>query len=682
MFRIVRFISLRSVIVLLFAVFLAACNTPSVPLTGTVIDAYTNQPVVSAVVRIGSQKVMTDSQGRYSMLRWNTNALVEISMSDYETQQVNLREREWTFPVTAADAVLDVTIRPNVIRGRILDAWTKQPLAGVQITASETISMTTAADGVYQLLNVPEQFTLLATYPDYVSFSQTLTQQTMLDVTLANGVLQGTVTDQYSGAPLAGVTVSIGDTTTTTDAQGQYQFRDLATRDDVTFTLDGYSTIVIDARTTSLADAVLRPDELRGVIVSAVDDAPIQHATVVATEALDTLGIAQVRIDNTNGEFVLKGVPESGFLQILAPGYRKLVVPIEAGKIPDTLKLEPFIAKAVYITSAVASNPNLVERFFDQIDRTELNAIVIDLKSDLRDDLGLVYYDSQVPLVKELGIAYPYYDIKAILAEAKRRNIYTIARIHIFSHDNVLAEAMPEWAAKDRTTGGIFYEYPTSTIKYAWLDPFNENVWDYNIALAQEAALYGFDEINYDYIRFPSLEFGANDGARLLLSQDPVTPEVRYETITRVLAKSQPAIHAAGAFLSVDIFGFTTEGPIDIIGQSIPTMSDYTDYVSPMVYPSHYGTGYLGYANPAQYPYEVILRTMEMGQKQLEGKRARLRPWLQDFTLVWVPQDQIVQYGADEVRAQIRAVQDADTEAGWLLYSSSNTYTYDALQPE
>jgi hypothetical protein len=73
---------------------------------------------------------------------------------------------------------------------------------------------------------------------------------------------------------------------------------------------------------------------------------------------------------------------------------------------------------------------------------------------------------------------------------------------------------------------------------------------------------------------------------------------------------------------------------------------------------------------------------MEMGQKQLEGKRARLRPWLQDFTLIWVPKDQIVQYGPDEVRAQIRAVQDADTEAGWLLYSSSNTYTYEALQPE
>lgn len=682
MLRIVTYLRLRHLFFVVFAVLLVGCSSPTVPLVGTVIDAYTNQPIASAVVRVGSQKAMTDEEGRYTLQRWHTNALVEVSMSDYELQRIYLSEREWDYPVTAADAVLDVTLRPNVIRGRVVDAWTNQPLAGVQIQVSDTISMTTAADGVYQLLEVPESFTVQASYPDYVSFTQDVSKTTTLDISMANGTLQGVVTDQYSGAPLSNVAVRIGDVSTTTDAQGSYTIRDLVNRGEIVFTLDGYTEVRVDASKTSKVDAVLRPDEIRGVLLSAADDAPIQHATIVATESLDKLAIAQVRIDNTNGEFVLKGVPERGFLQILAPGYRKLVVPIEAGKIPETMKLEPFVAKAVYITSAVASNTNLLMKFFDQIDRTELNAIVIDLKSDLRDDLGLVYYDSQVPIVKELGTSYPYYDIKAILAEAKRRNIYTIARVHIFSHDNVLAEAKPEWAAKDRNTGGIFYEYPTSTIKYAWMDPFNENVWDYNIALSQEAALYGFDEINYDYIRFPSLEFGLKDGERLLLSQDPVTPEVRYATITKVLEKSQPAIHAAGAFLSVDIFGFTTEGPIDIIGQSIPTMSDYTDYVSPMVYPSHYGAGYLGYANPAKYPYEVILRIMEMGQKQLEGKRARLRPWLQDFTLIWVPKDQIVEYGPDEVRAQIRAVEDANTQAGWLLYSSSNTYTYEALKPE
>ena len=98
-----------------------------------------------------------------------------------------------------------------------------------------------------------------------------------------------------------------------------------------------------------------------------------------------------------------------------------------------------------------------------------------------------------------------------------------------------------------------------------------------------------------------------------------------------------------------------------------------------MVYPSHYVPGYLGYSNPAKYPYEVIYRTMESGMAQLEGKRARLRPWLQDFTLIWVPDDQIVEYGVAEVQAQIKAVEDVHTDAGWLLYSSDNVYTYAAV---
>jgi hypothetical protein len=389
--------------------------------------------------------------------------------------------------------------------------------------------------------------------------------------------------------------------------------------------------------------------------------------------------LATVRIDNADGSFTLKGLPATGFVQVLAPGYRKLIVPIKQGEIPAVMKLEPFHAKAVYITAAVASNPRLVTKFFDSIDNSELNAIVIDLKSDLRDDLGLIYYDSQVPIVKELGTARPYYDIAAIIAEAKKRNIYTIARVHIFSHDNILAEAKPDWAARDRIKGGIFYDYPTSTIKYAWLDPFNENVWDYNIALSVEAASYGFDEINFDYIRFPSLEFGPSDGERLAFSKETPNAEIRYETIKNVLNRAHPAINAAGAFLSVDVFGFTTEGPIDIIGQSIPIMAETTDYICPMVYPSHYGAGYLGFDNPANRPYDVILRTMQMGMKQIPDSRARLRPWLQDFTLVWVPDDQIVQYGEQELRDQIRAVADSGTEAGWLLYSSDNTYTYSAL---
>ncbi|MFM2309158.1 MAG: hypothetical protein RLY87_1279 [Chloroflexota bacterium] len=658
---------------------ITACGSEAIALRGVVRDAYTDAPVPSAIIQIGSSKTMTDANGTYSVDQWLRRQTLSVSMTDYETTSIDLSKRTFPQTLTAADTMVDVVLRPNVIRGVVTDAWSKQPLAGVLIQAGTALSTTTGVDGTYVIAEVPEAFDLTVQLPDYVTQTQQISKKITADIALVNSTLSGKVTDQYSGQALAGVAIRAGDVTAVTDAAGAYALKNVTARAEVSFTFDGYAVATVDASSTAALDVVLRPDILKGTLIDATTDKPIKHATILATEALEKSATGMVRIDGTDGAFTLKGMPEKGFIQVLAPGYRKLVVPIVQGEIPAVMKLEPFQAKAVYITAAVASNPRLVTKFFDQIDATELNAIVIDLKSDLRDDLGLVYYDSQVPIVKELGTSSANYDIHAILAEAKKRGIYTIARVHMFSHDNVLAEAKPEWAARDRIKGGIFYDYPTSTIKYAWLDPFNENVWDYNIALSVEAASYGFDEINFDYIRFPSLEFGADDGERLAFSQDVSSPEIRYNTIKAVLNRAQPAINAAGAFLSVDVFGFVTEGPIDIIGQSLPIMAETTDYICPMVYPSHYGPGYLGFDNPANHPYDVILRTMQMGEKQMVDTRARLRPWLQDFTLIWVPDDQIVQYGDKELRDQIRAVADSGTGAGWLLYSSDNSYTYSAL---
>jgi len=392
--------------------------------------------------------------------------------------------------------------------------------------------------------------------------------------------------------------------------------------------------------------------------------------------------VASTRLANVaDGSFRLDGLPEQGFIQVLSPGYRKATIEIKPGSVPSTIKLEPFYSKALYVTAAVASNHDLMMRFFDTIDKTELNAIVIDLKSDLRDDLGLIYYNSQVPIVKEIGSARDIVDLPGLLAEAKKRGIYTIARVAIFSHDNVLAEAKPEWAAKDGSTGGVFADYPGPGIHYDWLDPWNRNVWDYNIQLAVEAAHMGFDEINYDYIRFPSLEFAAADKDRLQLSKPGATDEEKFANIVEMLKQSQTAINGAGALLSVDVFGVAAWQPSPLIGQDISRMGEWADYVCPMVYPSHFWPGAAGFDNPAQHPYEIILQSMQFGEKQLDGKRAKLRPWLQDFTLTWVPKDQIVEYGPNEVRAQIKAMEDFGHAAGWLLYDSANQYTVEALKP-
>jgi len=149
-----------------------------------------------------------------------------------------------------------------------------------------------------------------------------------------------------------------------------------------------------------------------------------------------------------------------------------------------------------------------------------------------------------------------------------------------------------------------------------------------------------------------------------------------------MLSQSQAAVNAAGAYLSVDVFGVAAWEPTNLIAQDIGRMGEHTDYVCPMVYPSHFWPGALNFDNPAQHPYEIILDSLQKGAKQMVGKRAMLRPWLQDFTLTWVPKDQIVEYGPNEVRAQIKAAEDFGQAGGWMLYDSANQYTVEALRPK
>ncbi|MGQ9829428.1 MAG: putative glycoside hydrolase [Roseiflexus sp.] len=673
--------SVPAVAVLLALTVLAACGRPEVPLTGAVFDAYTGKPVV-ATLNIGDVQITTDANGAYQIDRWSVRDVIQVVASGYEPFEVNLASLpQLERPEPPAVTLDPITIRPNTLSGVITDMYARTPVAGAVVQVSEEISATTDADGRYVLVGVPEAFRVTIIAEGYAPLVSDVARSTVFDTALRPDTLRGTVTDGYTGQPIAGAEVNLGDLKTMTDSNGQYTLQGIPEKGTITISAKGYATLDQPVELTTTLDVVLRPDTLTGVLVDARTKQPIRNATVIATVNLQSSDVAMTRIDNSSdGAFILEGIPEQGYIQVLAPGYRKAVIELRPGSVPAAIELEPFYSKALYITAAVASRWSLLTTYFDIIDATELNSIVIDIKSDLRDDLGLVYYDSQVPIVRELGTFKSYMDLRKILDEAKRRGIYTIARVHIFSHDNVLAEAKPEWAAKDRITGGIFYDYPAPSIRYAWLDPWNENVWEYNIQLSVEAALLGFDEIQYDYIRFPSLEFSPTDKDRLLLSREG-TPEERWENITELLRRSHRAINGVGAFFSVDVFGYTAFGPSKLLGQNLSMMAEYTDYISPMVYPSHFSPGEFGFDNPAKYPYEVVQKSMAAAYRQVEGKRALLRPWLQDFTLIWVPKELLVEYTPREVRAQIQAVEEFGASAGWILYDSTNIYHVEALKP-
>lgn len=310
--------------------------------------------------------------------------------------------------------------------------------------------------------------------------------------------------------------------------------------------------------------------------------------------------------------------------------------------------------KGLYLTAYSAGSTKKMNEIIALIKRTELNAVVIDIK----DYSGLVLYDSQVPAVVELKTKDNRLgDAKELIKKLKDENIYVVARQTVFQ-DPILAEKNPDWAIKNKN-GGVWRDHKG----LAWVDPTNREVWDYNLAIAKEASKLGFDEINFDYVRFPS------DG-RMSEVVYTVGDKKKYQVMREFFEFLSRGLSTEPVWLSLDMFGFIMEksGEDDMnIGQRLEDALDFADYVCPMMYPSHYPPGHLGLNNPADYPRLVFENGMKKGAVRFEGRRAMLRPWIQAFDLGAV-------YGAEKIRAQIE-VTEKYSDAGWFLWNASNRYT-------
>lgn len=342
-----------------------------------------------------------------------------------------------------------------------------------------------------------------------------------------------------------------------------------------------------------------------------------------------------------------------------------------AADIPNQLPLPspPLAIKGIYVTGWSAGYAPKINSLINLAERTELNAMVIDIK----DYSGYVSYRTTVQATKEIGaegeirIAQP----NALIKKLHDANIYVVGRITVFQ-DPILAKAHPEWALQNKLTGKTWVDNKG----LAWMDPAAEGVWKYNLGIAEDALARGFDEINFDYVRF------ASDGDLSNISYpfwDGKTPKhTVIENFFRFLRENAP-----GAKISVDLFGLSTINADDLgIGQVIEDAYKYFDYVSPMVYPSHYASGFLGYANPAKYPYEVIKYSMERalvrvakGYEQTAADStstvhaqfaSKLRPWLQDFDLG-------ATYDASMVKKEMLAVEDVLVRGSISLTVPANT---------
>jgi hypothetical protein len=536
----------------------------------------------------------------------------------------------------------------------VVDAYTGRPVEGAQVRAGEHAAV---SDERGEARIAPSAaLHLVVAKNDYDAVTVDLVPNLRaLTVRLRPNTVRGTVADRAGDAPLAGVTVKAVVagrvvTETRTSSDGHYTLRGVPEGATLVFEHDEYAEVhVALGRQTELSLA-LRRDVLTGRVED-TSGTPVVGATVAIGEVVGTSDEA--------GEFRLVGVPERGEVVVKAPGYRAVVVPLTAA-LRLEVRLEPIHVRAIYISAAVAAKPAAFAERLALVERTELNAVVIDLK----DSTGRVFYESQVPLAREIGAVYPILDPAALVDELHRRNIYTIARIVVFE-DPVLAEARPGWAIKDASTGGLWRTWNG----IAWVNAHRSEVWDYNIALALEAAAFGFDEIQFDYVRFPS------DGPLHQAEYGVVhSRATRIAAIGDFLARAHRALAPTRAYLAADIFGLQLWELGDSgIGQNLEVIAERVDYICPMVYPSHFYPGSMGFEIPNDHPYEVILWSLQNGLERIPQHARKLRPWLQDFSY-----GRGIEYGPDEVRAQIRAVADAGLDS-WMLWNADSLYHEQAL---
>ena len=316
-------------------------------------------------------------------------------------------------------------------------------------------------------------------------------------------------------------------------------------------------------------------------------------------------------------------------------------------EVPDEIR-------GVHVTMGLASLPGKLDEY---LATPGLNAIELDVK----DENGRVgFVPSSVPLARQTGAAAPYYKAKQVARKAHAHGAYLIGRIVTFE-DPVLAEKRPDLSIRSsdgsiwHTNGGL-----------AWTNPYDRRVWRYNVDLAAAAVEAGFDEIQFDYVRFPS------DGDISLIRYPGTHTQSMRWTIPAFVQYAGKRLHPLGARVSVDVFGLSANRDLGI-GQLPRRVSRYVDAVYPMVYPSHFSSGEYGISDPNAAPGETVTRSLQDFQRALEGRKARLTPWLQDFSLGRT-------YDEEDVLAQVAAARGLHTR-GFLLWNPEGLYTTPVLQP-
>src|SRR5947209_1653705 len=382
---------------------------------------------------------------------------------------------------------------------------------------------------------------------------------------------------------------------------------------------------------------------------------------------------------SSRGLFAQDGVPRDSLDQTPAvmsttpaDEVKVLLRPVEIRYVQQEEVLLPRAAniKGLYV-NAWAFGSSKLWQLVRLADETEINAFVIDVK----DDTGCLLYPSAVPTAEQIGAnkCVRAKDAKARLDTLAAHGLYPIARIAV-AKDPLLAERKPSWSVKDRDTGGLWRD----PINIAWVDAYNDSVWVYSAQLAQEAPRVGFQEVQFDYVRFPD-----EPRERMATAIFPAhrAGQTQREAVREHVALLKDRLKPYGVPVTFDIFGLTasvTTGDLGI-GQVWEDFVNVADVVLPMVYPSHYYRGAFGYTWPNGQPYRVVryALTDALQRSRPHPAAAEIRPFLQAFTLG----RRLPRYAPSQIRDQIRAAEDLGITS-WVLWNPRSVYQRESLRPK
>ncbi len=494
----------------------------------------------------------------------------------------------------------------------VVDAWTGRPVAEATVSALFTRRIVhTQADGTAYLPWTISGPRVVVSHPGYLPALRIGVRRDAATIRLIPRRLTGRVLDQSNGQPIAGAWVHLGDQLIRTDKTG-------------TFTV----TVASPAPAVSLLVRAAGYARGRWVLGNP------QRAAQPAWDAVQPLQAERA----------------SAHLQ-----------PVDCTAPPCVeIQLAPFSVHAFYIPLALLSRPDRIEALLDMAQQSPaINGVVLDVKGDR----GRLAWRGQEPIALAAD-AYQgkrgWLSLEEFIRMARARDLYVIARMVLFK-DERLAAYKPEWAIRqaDDTVW-------TDSRGVPWVNPFLEDVWNYQIALAREVAAFGVDEIQLDYVRFPS------DGALGAIRYDrESTAETRTAAIRQFVERFANAVRPLGVFTAADVFGLTVwvmpEHDMGI-GQRVMDIGPWVDYLSPMIYPSTFIPGNLGLDDPKAYPYQVIYRSVQQAVERVPPG-THVRPWLQAYS-----------YSLAEMWLQRHAAEDTPA-AGWMFWNAAGVYPAELFGP-